>query len=334
MSISLKTHKMLWGRSANRCAFPECRRELVMDCTETDDESIIGDEAHIVAREEHGPRGQGSSLTSEQRDKYGNLILLCKLHHKLIDDQPGKYTVENLVAMKATHEKWVTESLTDFDPQKQRDDELYADYVERWADLAGLDDWTSFTVGILGNANAEIFWETYDQLRDLQTYMLSRVWPGRYGRLEAAFQNFREVLGDFLSIFDRYSIVEGEFRRTESFYKKAITWNPKLEALHEYHIDLLSDLAYELTRAANYVCDCVREELDRTFRIEKGVVLARCGPCGMDLAYYLQRTEYQLSERGGIPYPGLEKFVEVRTTRDRHYGEGAMEGYRLGNWPL
>ena len=31
MSISLKTHKMLWGRAANKCAFPECRKDLVVD---------------------------------------------------------------------------------------------------------------------------------------------------------------------------------------------------------------------------------------------------------------------------------------------------------------
>jgi hypothetical protein len=55
MSISLKTHKMLWGRAANRCAFPECRRELVMDASETDDESLVGEECHIIAREQNGP---------------------------------------------------------------------------------------------------------------------------------------------------------------------------------------------------------------------------------------------------------------------------------------
>ncbi|MCH1643274.1 HNH endonuclease, partial [Paenibacillus timonensis] len=76
MSISSKTRKMLWGRAANRCAI--CKIELVMDETETDDESVIGDECHIVAREEDGPRGE-SILSKEQRDKYNNLILLYKI---------------------------------------------------------------------------------------------------------------------------------------------------------------------------------------------------------------------------------------------------------------
>ena len=58
MSISLKTHKMLWGRSGNMCAFPNCKKELVMDESETDDASVIGEEAHIIARKENGPRGK------------------------------------------------------------------------------------------------------------------------------------------------------------------------------------------------------------------------------------------------------------------------------------
>ncbi len=56
MGISLKTRKMLWGRAANRCAFRDCRKELVVDATETDDESLVGEECHIVAREEGGAK--------------------------------------------------------------------------------------------------------------------------------------------------------------------------------------------------------------------------------------------------------------------------------------
>jgi hypothetical protein len=55
MSISTKTRKMLWGRSGNRWAHPDCRQELVADGTGTDDESLIGDECHIVAKCQNGP---------------------------------------------------------------------------------------------------------------------------------------------------------------------------------------------------------------------------------------------------------------------------------------
>lgn len=111
MGISIKTQMILWSRAAGRCAFPDCRRrELVMDASEADDVSVVGDVCHIVAISPAGPRGD-STLTLEQRDQYDNLILLCKVHHKLIDDQPDIYTVERLREMKAAHEEWVLETL-------------------------------------------------------------------------------------------------------------------------------------------------------------------------------------------------------------------------------
>jgi len=67
MAISLKTHKMLWGRSGNMCAYPECKKVLVADETLTDNPSVVGEEAHIVARKENGPRGK-RDLTEEERD--------------------------------------------------------------------------------------------------------------------------------------------------------------------------------------------------------------------------------------------------------------------------
>ncbi len=108
MAISDKTRKILWGRSGNRCAL--CRRELVSRETRTDDPSVVGDECHIVSDKEGGPRNQSEPMPKDH-DKYENLILLCKVHHKLVDDQPLTYTVDRVRAVKSKHEKWVRERL-------------------------------------------------------------------------------------------------------------------------------------------------------------------------------------------------------------------------------
>ncbi len=92
MTISDKTRKLLWGRSGNRCAY--CRRELVMTATK-DNDAIVGDECHIHARQKGGSRSN-SSMSIEELDDYENLILLCKVHHKMVDDQPNTYTVDFL----------------------------------------------------------------------------------------------------------------------------------------------------------------------------------------------------------------------------------------------
>lgn len=110
MAVSDKTRKILWGRSGNRCAM--CRRELVADATAADDESVVGDECHIVSPRERGPR-YDPSFPRERLDLASNLILLCRVHHKMVDDQPETYTADVLSAVKGNHETWVSLSLTE-----------------------------------------------------------------------------------------------------------------------------------------------------------------------------------------------------------------------------
>lgn len=109
MATSDKTRKILWGRSGNRCAI--CRHDLIVDATPTDDESVVGEECHVVSGKGHGPRFD-SSLPEDRLNDPENLILLCRVHHKMVDDQRETYTVEALRALKANHEKWVSSALT------------------------------------------------------------------------------------------------------------------------------------------------------------------------------------------------------------------------------
>ncbi len=108
MAITDRTRKILWGRSGNLCAY--CRRTLVEDGTDLSDESVVGDECHVIGEKPGAARGH-LGLGRDDLDEYGNLVLLCKVHHKLVDDQPETYPVETLHAMKAAHEQWVKELL-------------------------------------------------------------------------------------------------------------------------------------------------------------------------------------------------------------------------------
>jgi hypothetical protein len=111
MATTDKTRKILWGRSGNRCAI--CRHELVVDATAADDESVVGDECHIVSGkgQGQGPR-YDATFPSDRLDEPDNLILLCRVHHKMVDDQHETYTVDLLRSLKANHEKWVSSTLT------------------------------------------------------------------------------------------------------------------------------------------------------------------------------------------------------------------------------
>ncbi len=116
MAKTEKTRKLLWGHSGNRCAI--CRRELVVDATLKDNASVIGDECHIISGQLKGPR-YDSNISSESVDEYENLLLLCKVHHKMIDDQFETYTTELLKQIKINHEKWVREKLCETSKELQ-----------------------------------------------------------------------------------------------------------------------------------------------------------------------------------------------------------------------
>jgi hypothetical protein len=332
MGISLKTHKMLWGRSGNRCALPICRKNLVEDETETDDASIVGDEAHIVARENDGPRGI-SLLTPEERDKYDNLILMCKVHHKMIDDQPLEYTVEKLHQMKSEHLEWVSKNLSP-DIDKQKDDEIYATYIDKWIELADINNWKGWSSFVLGSGQPEILAKQFENLKELNEYILSRVWPKRYDKIEFAFNNFRIVINDFINVFSVYKEKIGNeeelWYSTEKIYKRLGEWDNEkhneLSKKFDFHVDLVQDLMCEMTRAANYLCDQIRKQLSTSFRIKEGVLLVETGP-DMSFSYQTVRLEFKTNDQVLIKYPGLEKFMETRQERGYHFGNGVCTTY-------
>lgn len=111
MAITVKTRKTLWGKSGNRCSFPGCKLELCLPM-DSNGHLTFGEECHIVAKSKKGCRGK-SKLSSKQRDKYENLILLCERHHTEIDNNEKKYTVDRLKSMRTKHENWVKEKLSE-----------------------------------------------------------------------------------------------------------------------------------------------------------------------------------------------------------------------------
>lgn len=96
-NITLNTIKKLYALSGNRCANPDCQRELIQNGTQ------LGEIAHICAASPSGPR-YDLSMTDDKRRDYANLILLCGDCNKIIDDNPDKYPVGLLREWKQVHE--------------------------------------------------------------------------------------------------------------------------------------------------------------------------------------------------------------------------------------
>ncbi len=105
----------------------------------------MGEAAHIKAESPGGPR-YDLSQTQEERRAYENLILLCGVHHKFVDDDEEAYTVERLQKMKRDHEAKATQI-----------DETEAEYV---ADLLVAGDLNVTAINPTNSITAGVFNQT------------------------------------------------------------------------------------------------------------------------------------------------------------------------------
>jgi hypothetical protein len=314
MTISVHDRKRLWGLSASRCAFPDCRQELVEQSSDGRGAVLVGQEAHIVARSQDGPRGI-SDLSESERDTYDNLILVCARHHIVIDNDVAAYPVGKLLDFKADHELWVRANLSVL-LAHQAELERYGEIIDEWSERALLDKWRSWTYGLTNALSPRLHTETMEQITELGGWLLSIIWPGTFPDLERAFQNFHAVLRDFITVFNQ----EADWVDREGEVVAALTNRssdvllPESQRRHELeHADLVVDLALELTRAANYLCEQARKAVDARFRLAEGALLMIFSGGGEDL----MRPEYSQEETGDL-YPGLEEFATLRFSRDLH----------------
>ena len=101
-SVPQGTERALFASSGGRCA--RCFRRIIEGQETSDDISVIGEIAHIRGKKSGSPR-YDSNMSDYERDRYDNLIVLCANCHKIVDDQPGTYTVAKLQTLKRTHEE-------------------------------------------------------------------------------------------------------------------------------------------------------------------------------------------------------------------------------------
>lgn len=97
---SAEAYKILYVRSGNECAFPECKHPIFND----DDGLYIAQLCHIKAANTGGQR-YDKHQTDEQRRATENLLFMCHRHHKETDSLKE----DELFEIKQNHESQFTE---------------------------------------------------------------------------------------------------------------------------------------------------------------------------------------------------------------------------------
>ncbi|MES0101546.1 HNH endonuclease [Mesorhizobium sp. M0019] len=134
MSISERTYKIVWGQFSGRCCF--CHEEVILP-SENGGLSLVGEVAHIVGETTRAARGD-SLLSLKERNESDNLILLCRKHHKIVDDDAATYTVEKLHTLKFDFLHWIKEHLKKPKPWRSNLSQLTYINVPRLCEQAEL----------------------------------------------------------------------------------------------------------------------------------------------------------------------------------------------------
>ncbi len=198
--------------------------------------------------------------------------------------------------------------------------DAYQDHIGRWTVLAALDTWDEWTANLFHADRPTLRQDHHDRLVTLGRWLHSRVWPDGFTGVRDALMNFMGVLGDLLEVFHRHDEVDGDWRRTVRYYANRDLDDERYDRLasdYQRHVGLVQDLGLELTRAANYVCDVVRRDLDPAYRTTDGVLTVTVGP-DEGLNDVQLRAEYPDERRPGRPYPGLEAFEVARGGASHH----------------
>lgn len=314
MSITIKTRKILWSKSGNKCAFPNCKADLIESSLFTDDSHVVGDEAHIIPQSKNGPRGEDfEKIPIENIDKEPNLLLLCKKHHKIIDDDPINHSVAKLHSYKKEHEEWVHKTLN-FNIEQIRDELEVISYIEEWEKRINIDEWINWTNAPIFLPKNMLSEEIVSSFLLTDRYIKSRIWPNKFQVLKESFDIFGNLLNDLYWIYS----AEGENVRGEYWITMQTTIG-RAHTLEAYQYkeeeclfisDLVTDLLIELTRIGNFLIKLIRKNFSQNYRSELGFLLIR----------YSNPILVQYKD-DQILYEGIYKFILERNNRDLIYGK-------------
>ncbi len=299
MGVKGKDVKILWGRSGNRCAM--CRVQLTQDASAATASYTLGEQAHIVGEKDDAPRGK-SPLTSEERDSYHNLILLCPNHHTEIDKNESDWPVERLHQVKSTHELWVTETLSEtIDHVKLAQQAAVSSIVDAAVELCELDRWQTWTSHTL-SPNQRWAKEKPDELFEFRQLVMAAIWPSGFEELQRAATTLAILLHRACEEFMEHSDLSGEHYRVDRFYRRPAynsNYDSDLEEFEAWQ-ERCYTLIKDATKAANWFADVVRRDVNPMFFATKGKFLIMEGPFA-DLSFRTRLLEYTEAEKAFLP---------------------------------
>ena len=250
---------------------PDCMEKLVFEASTTvpSKNLLIGENCHIVAESDDGPRGN-SILTQDDRNRYPNLILLCSNHHIVIDNDPDNWPVEKLHQIKSDHELWVETQLTEISPGDDFELKVYMDLVNFITEKLMLSKWDWLSDHAVRLLLYDEFVEGSD---DVYFTIQKMVWPNKLPDIERSIINFSERLNTYIKHF----LSNSRLREDMKWHVEDKTWKRTWRSdYHEYAQKSeewqkkSTNLLFNTVVALNEYADSVRKYLNHKYMIYNG----------------------------------------------------------------
>jgi hypothetical protein len=152
------------------------------------------------------------------------------------------------------------------------DKEFYKNFVTDFCERINIRGWTTWASNLC-STDPVINYRFYDfTLKEINIDLHSKIWPDACPQVKNAFLNISRILSDFIGVYDQHASSlrnNSDVMVYERYYRNRGEFNPLYHQdlkKYEHETCLIERLVLEMTKAANYLCDSIRKELDPSFR--------------------------------------------------------------------
>lgn len=191
----------------------------------------------------------------------------------------------------------------------------YIPVFEKILTFLDMPNYPFWTFGWAMSGTSKISVERYHKLEDLNCFLQRISYHQGYEVYDNLLKNLGVLVSDYIDLCNEHIEEFGtEEYSIDRFYKK-IPNNPDYKSLlnefNEY-CWLICDMTLELTRLLNLLLERIRERVPE-YHIDEGVFVID--------SIDREKTVYCDSEKSDSPYPGLNKFVQIRSSRNFCYSK-------------
>ncbi|MEY8599651.1 hypothetical protein [Staphylococcus shinii] len=211
--VSDPTKKVLFAKSMNKCAFPDCYQQIIDEYGK-----VNGEICHIHGVNKNSAR-YNSEITHEQQVSEENLIILCPTHHTIIDKNESQFTVSDIKNWKYEHEKIYENAIKNLAEVESAVDTTRNQQVINFSTLSKLKKCLRYNDEQLEDAKneltnlADILKNITKDTRDVFFSILYRYNTENYisiKEIEISYQSKEKYVEDRLIILKSYRLVDIE----------------------------------------------------------------------------------------------------------------------------